>query len=396
MTPDPHQVEGAQALLKTFRENALVYVAYEERVGKSLTALLLFEQTSIHRVLILTKKTAVGDATEGWLGTITAYETPVQYTVTNYEQAHKYDPDNYDAVLLDEAHHALASYPKPSQTWKKVRYLCKGKPLVFASATPHPETLSQIYHQLALSDWSPFTGFKSFYAWHREYGIPNEIWLGGRRVQKYDKVDENRVLSAISHLFHTMTRKEAGFDKEPEDKLHHVALTEETLDTYARLEKEQIAWMEGREVVAESAGALMQKLAQLVGGTMINGEEYFDLANTEKIEYIKEHFGDSEDVVIMYNYKQEALKLASHFKKALLRQADRYAEGVDLHKYKHLVIYSMSFRTSKYIQRRARQANRKRLDDIIVHYVLSGKIDTKIYEAVALKKQNFTARLYND
>lgn len=392
MTPYPHQVEGAQALLKTFREHAIVYIAYEERVGKSLTALLMFEQTSIQRVLILTKKTAI----EGWLETVQAYDTPVQYTVTNYEQAHKYDPVNFDAVLLDEAHHALASYPKPSQTWKKVRWLCKDKPLVFASATPHPETLSQVYHQLALSDWSPFAGFKSFYAWHREYGIPNEIWLGGRRVQKYDRIQEDRVLAQVSHLFHVKTRKEVGFEKEPEDKLHYVALTPDTEEAYAQMEKNQLAVLNGREVAAESAGALMQKLAQLVGGTMINGEEYFDLENTEKIDYIKKHFGDSEDVVIMYNYKREAVKLATHFKRAKLLQADRYAEGVDLHKYTHLIVYSMSFRTSKYIQRRARQANMKRVADIIVHYVLSGKIDNKVYEAVALKKQNFTERLYRD
>jgi hypothetical protein len=58
-----------------------------------------------------------------------------------------------------------------------------------------------------------------------------------------------------------------------------------------------------------------------------------------------------------------------------------------------LVIYSMGFSTSKYTQRRCRQANKNREKPIKVHYLLTS-FDKKVYEQVAIKNKNFTGRTY--
>ena len=388
MTPYPHQVEYAAHTLNTIRECGFAYLAFEERCGKTLTAILAAEQSTRTNILVLTKKAAIPD----WIKTLEQFSHTKHYHITNYEQAHKLQAD-WDLIILDEAHHALSKYPKPSETWKNVKKLCVEQPIIFMSATPYAETLSQLYHQFALSSWSPFEE-NSFYKWHKVWGIDSSIRVAGREIKQYNLVKDYAVLPKIAKYFHRLTRAEIGFEHEPTDKIHHVPLTPSSSEYYTTLEKHSIVHIDERPVVAETAGALMQKLAQLVGGTMITEDGAFFIGNREKIEYIYETFGDCKNMAIMHNYKLEEALLKQTFKRASIMQGDRFAEGVDLSHIENLIIYSMSFRTSKYIQRRARQASKNRGTKIVVHYILSGLIDTKIYEAVALKKQNFTAKLY--
>jgi ERCC4-related helicase len=119
------------------------------------------------------------------------------------------------------------------------------------------------------------------------------------------------------------------------------------------------------------------------------------LPNQEKIDFILANFGDSPDVVIMYQYIAEKAKLEAHFKKATILQATSYAEGVDLSSYAHLIIYSQDWSTARHSQRRARQANMARKEPIKVHFLLSAKaISEQVYTAVAKNKVNYIDSLY--
>jgi ERCC4-related helicase len=120
------------------------------------------------------------------------------------------------------------------------------------------------------------------------------------------------------------------------------------------------------------------------------------LNNTEKVDYIKKHFGDTEDLVIMYNYKAELTKLSAHFKKAKLLQGTSYAEGVDLSMHKHLVVYSQDFSTARHTQRRARQANMNRKEPITVHFLLVKKaISEEVYKTVSINKKNYVDSVFS-
>ena len=97
----------------------------------------------------------------------------------------------------------------------------------------------------------------------------------------------------------------------------------------------------------------------------------------------------------MFQYKADLMKLERHFKNARLLQATSYAEGVDLSTYKHLVIYSQDFSTSKHTQRRARQANLERKEPINVHFLLVKKaISEQVYKTVSLNKTNFVDSVF--
>lgn len=408
MTPiqlDDHQVEGAEELFHILKENGLVYCEWEERTRKTMTVMEMLRKTIFKQVLWITKKKPLPDLDSQWQAYSNSYSPGYQLTTINYESLHKLSLKNYDCIILDEAHHAMATYPKKSKTWDKVKVLTKGKPVVYMSATPYPETLAQIYHQFALSDWSPFWEYTSFYKWHEQFGLPYLEYIGARQIKKYDKVQDDRILRIIKPLFSKKTRSEVGFKHEPTDEVHYVTLGAQTEQHYKEMSKDFVTVIGEEEVVAETSVAVLQKLAQLVGGTMkVEDPERatekkmayrsFWTGNTEKIDYIKKTWGDTDDMVIMYHYKEEEHLLKHHFKKARILQADTWAEGVSLKEYEHLIVYSMSWRTSKYIQRRARQADKEREESIEVKYVLSHKVDEYIYEAVALKRVNFNGRYF--
>lgn len=161
-----HQEELLARCISVLRKHRLCYLSAEERVGKTLPALLAaYHLGREGPVLILTKKKALG----GWLETLDSLDTKPLCYVTNYEQAKNliYSEEKpYSFVILDEAHHALSAYPKPSKTATLVQKMIYKSPYVlFLSATPHAESYSQVFHQLNVSMHSPFDGYRNFYDW---------------------------------------------------------------------------------------------------------------------------------------------------------------------------------------------------------------------------------------
>lgn len=365
----------------------------EERTGKTLTSILIAEKcnsATVKNVLVLTKKKAL----DGWLNTIKACNLKKLYTVVNYEQAHKIK-ESFDLIILDEAHYGLKKCPRPSETWLVVKPLTKDKPIIYLSATPTSQSFAELFHQLHLSSFSPWRHYKNFYRWFDVYGILTQLKLNGRMVNKYVKTKDDLVQKDIKHLFITKTRSELGFKYEPEDVLHFVELDEKTKQLYRDFENDSFIVLNDVEIVGDTPTKVITKLHQLEGGTIKEDKISFNLDNDEKIRYIESVFGDSEDLVIFYNYKQEELKLKERFKKARVLQSTAFAEGVDLSMYTHLVVYSMNFSTSQYTQRRARQANVNRDKPIKVNFlVVKGAVSHQVYKTVALNKKKFIDTCY--
>tara|TARA_R110000851_G_scaffold14313_1_gene48465 strand:- start:1500 stop:2690 length:1191 start_codon:yes stop_codon:yes gene_type:complete len=391
MIPYQHQIDLAVEALPILKENGIVYIAAEERTGKTLASILLAESVPGKSVLVLTKKAAL----PGWQETLEAFKDyKKEYFVTNYHQAVKITKD-YDLVILDEAHNYLSTFPKHGKLWKEVKPLCKQKPIIYMSATPNAQGLQQRYGQLSISSFSPWAKHKNFYAWFRLYGKPYDIKINGVPIRQYDKCDNALIRGTSDHLYVTKTRQELGFEFEPEDKIHWIKLNDNTKAVYNEVVEHNIVELSIGMLVCDTKSKLRFSLHQLEGGTIKINEDRFILANEEKIEHIKQHWGDSSDVVIMYNYIAEKDKLETHFKKARILQATSYAEGVDLHKYAHLVIYSQDFSTARHSQRRARQANKKRDTPIIVHHLLVKKaMSQQVYKTVSVNKKNFVDSVF--
>lgn len=392
MIPRASQIALAEQALSLLREHAIAYLACEERTGKTLAAILVAEQANVTNILVLTKKKAL----DGWFTTLKEFEHNKIFYVTNYHQASKvqFKPD---LVILDEAHNYISGYPKRSAMWNEVKRLTAGKPILYISATPHAQGYQQLYHQFALSDWSPWAAYKRFYDWFKVYGIPYSIKINGEDIPQYDRTNIE-CYEEVKHLFITKTRASLGFEHEPEDELHYVVLSDYTKDIYNKLvdKKIRIALLEGHgKLICDTNAKLRVSLHMLEGGCAKIDDNYIVLPNTEKIDYIKQHFGDTADMVIMYQYIAEGTKLREAFSNALILQGTSFAEGIDLHKYKHLIIYSQDFSTARHTQRRARQANMNRSEPITVHYILvKGGISSQVYKSVSVNKKNFVDTVF--
>jgi hypothetical protein len=405
MTPYPHQTEIAKEAYNILAENMIVYLAMEERTGKTLTAILTCELTAVNNILVITKKNAIN----GWEDALNAFDHTKCYTITNYHQAKKFDPQAFELVILDEAHNYISSFPKASKLWSEVQSLTIHKPIIYISATPYAQGPQLLYHQFALSTWSPFAKFKTAYTWFKTFGIPETVYLSGRQVETYKNVKTEEVLARCKHLFISRTRQELGFEHEPEDHLHYIELGELTKEVYNIILKQKVLELNGELIQYDTTAKLRAALHMLEGGTaktnnirndegkVVQDGKPMILGNVEKINYILDTWGDTDELVIMYNYKTEFNKLQNYFKKALLLQATSYAEGVDLSHKKHLVIYSQDFSTARHSQRRARQANKKRDIPINVHYILvKDGISDQVYQTVSINKTNFVDSVFQE
>lgn len=394
MKPRDSQIAMAEQGFGVLKEHAIVYLAAEERTGKTIASLLIAQKClTVNSVLIITKKKALDD----WMKTLNACSSWLtkDYTVTNYHQA-KNEVACYDLIILDEAHNYISASPKPSAIWKAVKKLAKNLPLIYISATPHAQGRHQLYHQFALSDWSPWVKFKNFYKWFKIYGVPTSIWISGQERPVYTNTNAQMIIDDTKHLFITKTRKDLGFAYEPKDKLHYIELDEETKQLYNVLVKDRLAPIKDKMLVCDTPMKLRTSLHMLEGGVAKIEDDYITLANKEKINYIKNTWGDTNNIAIFYQYIEEGNKLRNAFRYAKILQGTSFAEGIDLSNIKHLVIYSQDFSTARHTQRRARQANFNRDEEIVVNFLLcENAVSEQVYNIVSINKQNFVDAVFN-
>ena len=406
MKPWPHQIIGADKGYKILKKYGILYLAWEERTGKSLTALLIAEQALVIKVLIVTKK---DKPLIDWATLLETYPLNKIYHLVSYHQVCKMTDMDWDLIILDESHNYVSGYPKKSKLWNDLRKFTRGKPIIYLSATPYAQTPALLFHQLALSDWSPFYSYKNYRAWHTDYGIPYTKWIYQKEVSMFNKVKDDLVISKTEHLFTTYTRKELNFKWEPEDNLHYINLDQKTITIYNSILKHKI-FEAGQHITIEydTKTKLRYGLHMLEGGILkyttfeLNKKgkfkkvsTYFDIGNQEKIDHIKQNWGDNKNVAIMYHFIGEGKKLRNHFEYAEILQATTHAEGISLMHIEHLIIYSQDYSTAKHTQRRARQTNMERDTPIKVHFLLVNKgISEEVYNTVSRNKMNYVDEMF--
>ena len=385
-----HQIEGSKWALKTLREYGLAYLAWKERTNKSGTAILTVEKSIRKSCLIVTKKKAIS----GWEDHLANLPHTKRYDIINYESIHKMDPKKYDFIIMDESHHAISSVGKRSKTWMQVKRFTIGRPILYLSATPYAEHLGLIYHQLALSDWSPFRS-RNFYDFFRMYGVPHMTRTPYGLKETYSRYQDEKILNKISHLFNFKTRQDVGIKHEPTINLVVVKPSEYTSKLMKQWVETGVISVEGEEILADSDMKKRTIHYQIEGSTLKLADRNIYLMAKEKINYIKENY-NIDTTVVMAHFIAERDLLNAVIPTLTVLSADGMAEGVDLSMYEKLVIYSMSYRTSKHTQRIARQANHNRDTPIEVDILVMDKpgIGKAIYNSVVVKEVNFTKNSY--
>ncbi len=387
-----HQKEGADWALSTIREYGLAYLIWQERTRKTGTALLTVEKSLSKTCLIVTKNKAL----EGWKEHLANLPLTKQYTLINYESVHKIS-GTFDFIILDEAHHAISSIGKVSKTWSKVALFTKGKPILYLSATPYAETVGQLFHQFKLSSWSPFIKYTNYYNFHRDYGIPKVIYTSYGQQMDRSVFRVKEVLDLCEHLFSFKTRQDVGIEHEPTVNLIKIKPSEQTLELARSWTTRRYIEVKEHSIVGDSDSKMRTVHYQLEGGTLkVSDTQAVFLDTKEKVDYIKANY-DTSRIAVMAHFIKERELLELELPSSLILSSDGHAEGVDLHKIDKLVIYSMSFKTSKHTQRLARQANHNRTTPIEVDVLVMAKpmVGLAVYDSVAVKKENFVKASYD-
>lgn len=408
--PKPHQWMKAQELVKKFLLNNFAYLQGEPRTGKTLTSILACEELpNVSRVLVLTKKKAL----IGWSKFIIGRR--VKFDVINYEQlgnieknskgkpiraVFKKNSKDYDLVIVDESHN-YGVLGKPSGRVTLLKIFASDLPHIHLSGTAFVESPNTIYSQMAISKYTPFA-HRNFYEFFKDFGKPYTKKVMGVDRPFYDKVaDLDRLMKIIDSFTVYITQEEAGISKEmgSKDVMHYIKLSDSTKKIYNDISTYGITTcnLEGEdiEIVADTKLKERMYLHQIEGGTVKIADKYYLLGNTEKIDYIREKFGDSEDIGIMCHFIKERELINKLLPNVKTYSSDGDSEGVDLSHLKHFIIYSSYYSGAKFIQRKERIVNMNGSNTLEVHHLLVEKaLSEQIYKKVS-KKEDFNNFCYN-
>jgi DNA polymerase III delta prime subunit len=309
------------------KKHGLLYLAMEVRTGKTLTALAIAEEYGAFNVLFVTKKKILDDIAAQYENLPHTFD----FEVINYESLHKIeDPSQFDFIILDEAH-CLGAFPKPSERTQALKKIIRDRPVVFLSGTPTPESWSQIYHQLWVSQRSPF-GHRNFYDWAKDYVMIQVKHYYNRQVNDYSHTRTNEIRQKVDHLFISFTQAEAGFKEEVEEKVLWVKMEDKTAKLIYRLRLDGIYEnKEGKAIIADTAAKLMNKVHQICSGTCIidQPERMGVVIDRSKVQYILDRF-DGEKIAIFYKFVEEGLMLEDAFGYRLAKTPEEFnATGKD-------------------------------------------------------------------
>jgi hypothetical protein len=392
-----YQLDIAEQAIDILKEFKLVYLAMQVRTGKTITSLHIASLYGAKKVLFVTKKKAISSIEDDFKQSNCLYDL----LVINYESLHKIQ-HTYDLIIIDEAH-ALGQFPKPSGRVTDLKKICIGKPVIYLSGTPSPETYAQFYHQFYVSSYSPFKEFKNFYAWHKEYGIPKTKFLYNMQVPDYTHVKQERIQTEIQHLMLTYTQQEAGFESLVQEVILYVPMSDKVKWAVDKIKKDKLfKTKDGQVVLADTSVKEMQKIHQICSGSVKTEDGNALMFDDTKAKFIKERF-KGQKIAIFYKYIAEGMQLRVDFAGRIIEdpmafneatgdavfisQIQSGREGINLSTADALVMYNIDFSAVSYWQSRARMQTKDRLEASKVYWIFTtGGIEDRIYSMVQNKK----------
>ena len=387
-----YQKKVMAKMLKRLIKHRVVFLAGEERIGKTLVTLSTLKELKVKSVLFITVKAAINDIQEDYIkGGFDYY-----IHVTNYEQMKNLTGD-YDAIVFDESS-KISAYPKANGLIKSgvtLVHRMNPKYRILLNATPSVETYSQFFHPLRVVEF--FDG--TFYKWWHKYGIPDlSVRIaGGMAVESYKKVNNKAILKMVKPIMITFTRRDAGFEQ-TRTKVKYIDIkpSKKMLKAYHKMEKDSIY----KHIAAETGAARMAKLQQITGGFIYDEDlEVYTISN-DKLLWLTSNINPKKEKVAIYckyrheiNILHQAFGTMSYaeFKHAksgvFIAQVKSGAKGIDLSSADKHYFYSLDYSGETFVQGIARQHNKKRKKKVVAHILTVGLIDKDIAQVVTQKRK---------
>lgn len=396
-----YQIEIADKANIILKKYNLVYLSVQVRCGKSLMALETCKLQNANKVLFITKIKAFSSVLSDYKN----FNYKFDITVINKESLSKIKENDFDIIIIDEAHQ-YGAFPKAGKFQKEIRKRFSSKKMIFLSGTPTPESYSQIYHQLQLSNYTPFKEHTTFYKWAYEYVNIKKKYLGYAEVNDYTDANKNLINEKIKHLFITFTQEQSGFTSKVNEYIINVQMSDQTYWLFNKLKKDLVVIGKNGTVTADTGAKLMQKLHQIGSGTIKIDDGSVCVFDDTKCKVIEEQF-KGQKLAIFYKFKAELQMLKDYFKDLItddlneFNNSDKWIalqfisgrEGVNLSKADSLVMFNIDFSATTYFQAKDRLTTIDRKENNVYWLFGNKTIDSYIYKAVTNKK-NFTHSYY--
>ena len=393
-----YQKEIVRLGVNVLKKHYFVYLAMEVRTGKTLTSLSICKTLAVSDVLFITKKKAISSIQDDY----NLLNPDFNITIINYESLHKIAPTPYCVIICDEAH-GMGAYPKPSKRAKDVSFLMRTNDsyVILLSGTPTPESYSQMYHQVYAIPESPFSQYKNFYHFAKEYVNVTQKKIGPTSINDYSDASID-VLDMMEDYTISFTQKEAGFKTQITEEILTVAMHESTHNMVKKLKKERVLQGQIEVVLADTAVKLMSKIHQLYSGTVKFESGNSGVTDHAKAKFIHAFF-NGKKIAIFYKFKKELEALTDIFKdnitndlqefketdKSIALQIVAGREGISLKEAEALVYYNIDFSATSYWQSRDRMTTKDRKYNKIYWVFAENGIEHQIYKTV-IKKKDYT------
>ena len=403
----PYQSDIAQKAADRIQRLGIAYIAAQVRCGKTHMSLEAARILGVKKVLFITKKKVLSTPTR--TGSVEFdYNTgkyPFEIVIINVESIHTVLDNDFDLLIADEAHQ-YGQFPKPANRTKEVKKRFGHLPIIFLTGTPTPESGSQIYHQLYLSNRSPFREYPTFYKWAHQYVKIYQRNMGYATVNQYDRAKQELIDPILAPYLLTFTQEEAGFQSEVKENFLEVEMSPLVYRLIEQLKEDFCIVGKEKTVTADSAVKLMSKTHQLGSGTIKFDDGTSKTLDTTKAEFIKQRF-DGIKIGIFYKFKEEWEMLKSVLGDTVCNTLDEFVstdksialqiqagrEGISLKEAKYLVYMSVDFSSVSYLQSKARSQTRDRLETEVFWVFAKNTLDSKIYKQV-MAKGKYTSQYF--
>lgn len=232
--------------------------------------------------------------------------------IINYEQLQKLTTlDFCDLVVFDEL--TKAKNPK-SERIKHIRPMLRNHRRWGLTGTPRPNSLLELFGQIRLLDDGVRLG-KSYDQFKRTYFYPTDYmeynWLPKLDAEKiiYERISDLQITQRASDLLQIP-------DTVVEDV--EVNLPENGREIYDKLERELLVYLsENKEIVAQNAAVLVNKLLQVAGGAAYDEDRGINTIHDAKIKALQKIVSNKERFIIGANFIHERKRICKALPEAV-------------------------------------------------------------------------------
>lgn len=396
-----YQIEIANKATTILKNKKLVCICAMVRTGKTLMALQTAQNYGAKNVLFVTKINAFSSVKNDY----TNFGFSFELEIINKESLHKIN-DSFDLIIYDEFH-GFSAFPKAGTFQKLARAKYSKLPMILLSGTPTPESHSQWFHSLQLSDYSPFKHYSNFYKWAKDFVNVKQIIINGLPKNDYKDADKSKIDPYIKDIVLTFTQAEAGFTSTVEEIVLEVEMLPITNLIIKKLKQNKIVQNRtGDVILGDTAVKLMQKEHQLWSGTCKFEDGTAKTIDNSKAKYIYDYF-KGKKIAIYYKFKEELVMLQEVFGSNLTTDLDEFnttdknialqfisgREGLSLRNADYIVALNIDFSATTYFQFKDRMTTIERKENTVYWIFAKCGIENKIYQTVQQKK-NFTLAIY--